>query len=32
MGGDAIDFDRHGGVTVARAAAVWRNALRGRLG
>jgi phosphoribosylformylglycinamidine synthase II len=32
MGGDAIDFDRHGEVTVARAAAVWSNALRGRLG
>jgi len=32
MGGDTIDFDRHGEVTVARAAAVWRNALRGRLG
>lgn len=32
MGGDFIDFDRHGDVTVARAATAWRNALRGQFG
>jgi len=32
MGGDHIDFGRHGSVTVAEAAAAWHDALRSRLG